>query len=64
MNVAMLGNIVSQLHIHCVARYKTDEMWPAPVWGKGEVKPYNEQECDVLCQQLKAIFSDFIQEDD
>ncbi|MDG1065651.1 MAG: HIT family protein [Luminiphilus sp.] len=40
MNTAALGNIVSQLHIHVVARYANDVAWPAPVWGVGTVKPY------------------------
>ena len=33
INVAALGNSVSQLHIHIIARFKTDEAWPGPVWG-------------------------------
>lgn len=34
MNIAALGNVVSQLHVHHVVRYRTDVAWPAPVWGK------------------------------
>lgn len=37
MNVAALGNQVQQLHIHLIARKKTDAAWPNPVWGKGRV---------------------------
>ena len=33
INVAALGNVVPQLHIHIVARCKTDPLWPKPVWG-------------------------------
>ncbi len=33
LNIAALGNMVPQLHIHHVARYQTDLAWPAPVWG-------------------------------
>ena len=33
INVGALGNIVQQLHIHVVARFKTDDAWPGPVWG-------------------------------
>lgn len=33
LNVASLGNIVPQLHIHVVARYRSDAAWPSPVWG-------------------------------
>jgi len=32
LNIASLGNIVSQLHIHCVARTKTDSLWPQGIW--------------------------------
>jgi len=33
INVAALGNVVDQLHIHVIARFKTDAAWPGPVWG-------------------------------
>lgn len=33
INVAALGNVVSQLHVHIIARYRSDPAWPAPVWG-------------------------------
>ena len=41
INVAALGNMVPQLHIHHVARFKTDAAWPAPVWGAVPAKPYD-----------------------
>ena len=40
MNIAAIGNHVPQLHIHHIARHKTDPAWPAPVWGKLPTKPY------------------------
>ncbi len=40
MNVATLGNMVPQLHIHVIARTADDAVWPAPVWGRGEAQPY------------------------
>ena len=43
MNVGALGNIVRQLHVHVVARFASDMAWPAPVWGKGEAEPYDDQ---------------------
>jgi len=58
MNVAALGNVVSQLHIHHVARFIQDDSWPAPVWGKGESIPYSEQESDAVIEQLKSVFKD------
>ena len=33
VNIAMLGNVVSQLHLHLVMRNKSDPAWPGPVWG-------------------------------
>ena len=33
INVAALGNVVPQLHVHVIARRKTDTAWPRPVWG-------------------------------
>lgn len=41
MNVAALGNMVNQLHVHVVARFKGDAAWPAPVWGKNPAIPYS-----------------------
>ncbi|WNL38465.1 HIT domain-containing protein [Halomonas sp. PAMB 3232] len=41
LNVAALGNVVSQLHVHLVVRFTRDDAWPAPVWGKGEAVPYS-----------------------
>ncbi|RKZ88197.1 MAG: HIT family protein [Gammaproteobacteria bacterium] len=63
MNVAMLGNVVSQLHLHHVARFKVDETWPGPVWGKGQAVPYNQDESNVVCQQLKNAFSALLHDD-
>jgi len=64
MNTAALGNVVSQLHIHHVARYQGDETWPAPVWGKGQSVAYSEQESDAVCQQIKSAFADLLQDVD
>jgi len=64
MNIAALGNVVSQLHVHHVARYHGDETWPAPVWGKGQAIAYSEQESDAVCQQIKSVFVDLLQDAD
>ena len=42
LNIAALGNMVPQLHIHHVARYTTDPAWPAPVWGRLPAVVYDE----------------------
>lgn len=44
LNVAAIGNVVAQLHIHIVARFEDDTAWPAPVWGHGAREPYDENE--------------------
>ncbi|NOS89483.1 MAG: HIT domain-containing protein [Methylococcaceae bacterium] len=58
MNIAAIGNIVPQLHIHHIVRYQTDAAWPAPVWGKFAALPYApEQLADttVTIQQLLKL---------
>lgn len=58
MNIAALGNMVPQLHIHVIARYKTDEAWPNPIWGRGS-KPYSDmgilEASDVLRREFAKI---------
>ncbi|MBX3698800.1 MAG: HIT family protein [Dokdonella sp.] len=44
LNVAALGNVVAQLHVHVIARFEDDPAWPAPVWGKVESRPYPPEE--------------------
>lgn len=41
LNVAAIGNIVAQLHVHVVARFTTDIAWPKPVWGFPDTRPYS-----------------------
>jgi diadenosine tetraphosphate (Ap4A) HIT family hydrolase len=52
MNVAALGNMVPQLHVHVVARFSNDEAWPAPVWGVGKAVPYAPEVADALIKQV------------
>jgi diadenosine tetraphosphate (Ap4A) HIT family hydrolase len=40
LNVAALGNVVSQLHVHVMARFHSDAAWPRPVFGVGTPEPY------------------------
>ncbi|MCK9396564.1 MAG: HIT family protein [Methylobacter sp.] len=44
MNIAAIGNLVPQLHIHHIVRYQTDKAWPAPVWGKFAAVPYTDRQ--------------------
>ena len=56
MNVAALGNVVAQLHIHHIVRYKNDISWPAPVWGAHPAKVYLESE---LGKQISRLIDGF-----
>ena len=42
LNIAAIGNVVPQLHIHHIARFTSDASWPAPVWGALPAVPYSE----------------------
>ena len=57
LNVAALGNVVSQLHVHHIARYRIDIAWPRPVWGVGESIPYTEQEVVAISKRVAEAFS-------
>lgn len=43
LNVAALGNLVPQLHVHVIARYRDDPAWPRPVWGTATALHYSEE---------------------
>ena len=55
INIGALGNVVSQLHVHVVARSEADAAWPGPVWGKGVAERYNDVEAASLLQQFKTL---------
>ena len=57
MNVAALGNVVKQLHIHHVVRYSGDPAWPSPVWGKLPAKPYEQTELDEIIERLRPVLT-------
>ena len=57
MNIGALGNIVPQLHIHHIVRYKNDLAWPAPVWGKISAKPYTEDVLQDMKGKLQAAIA-------
>ncbi|MDI5890382.1 HIT domain-containing protein [Halomonas rhizosphaerae] len=41
LNIASLGNVVAQLHVHVIVRRREDAAWPAPVWGHGQAEGYD-----------------------
>ncbi|MGB2739365.1 MAG: HIT domain-containing protein [Cognaticolwellia sp.] len=61
MNVAALGNVVPQLHLHHIVRFKNDVCWPKPIWGQQALTPYTEQELESIknriIPKLSAILS-------
>ncbi|MGN8275274.1 HIT domain-containing protein [Pseudomonas sp. SMV71] len=58
MNVATLGNVVSQLHMHVIVRKRDDVAWPAPVWGKHPARPYTEVQVAAVRERLRMALTD------
>lgn len=58
MNVASLGNIVGQLHMHVIVRRRDDAVWPAPVWGKLPAQPYSAEQLAVVMTKLRMALDD------
>jgi diadenosine tetraphosphate (Ap4A) HIT family hydrolase len=52
LNVAALGNLVPQLHVHVIARYTHDIAWPRPVWGNATARSYAPE---VLVERVQAL---------
>lgn len=61
MNVATLGNMVSQLHMHVIVRRKGDPAWPAAVWGRHPAVPYSPDEVTAIRQKLRLVLTDNFQ---
>ncbi len=57
LNIAALGNVVPQLHIHHIARFCNDACWPAPVWGAVEAIPYQQEQLETIKNQLLEWFN-------
>lgn len=53
LNIAALGNAVPQLHVHVIARRKTDKAWPKPVWGAAEPLDHDFTELDRFMHAMK-----------
>lgn len=54
LNVAALGNMVRQLHVHVIARFEGDAAWAGPVWGKVPARPYSESSARDVAERLAA----------
>ncbi|WP_101746369.1 HIT domain-containing protein [Endozoicomonas acroporae] len=58
INVAALGNVVRQLHVHHVVRFTADAAWPAPVWGRHPARPYTDEQLAEVMRKLKTGITD------
>ena len=56
INIGALGNLVPQLHIHVIGRFRTDRAWPGPVWGAGPARPYADEELAAASFGIKKAF--------
>lgn len=56
LNIAALGNVVPQLHIHHIARFASDACWPSPVWGAVTAIPYQKSQIESINNQLLTWF--------
>jgi len=53
INVAALGNVVPQLHVHVIARSRGDAAWPKPVWGAVPARAYKDTALQTLQTSLR-----------
>ena len=58
MNVANLGNVVSQLHMHVIVRRRGDDAWPGPVWGRHPARPYSSEQVEAIRGKLRMVLTD------
>lgn len=61
LNIAALGNVVPQLHLHHVVRYRGDACWPAPVWGQRPARPYEPGAMAQCIARLKTHLVDGVE---
>ncbi len=57
INIAAIGNLVPQLHIHHVVRYTNDKAWPAPIWGKYPAEAYSQAFLTERLNLIDSVFS-------
>lgn len=53
LNVAALGNVTAQLHVHVVGRRHDDGLWPDPVWGRGAALPYGPAALQAAASRIR-----------
>jgi len=55
INIASIGNVVPQLHIHVIGRFKNDFCWPAPVWCQTDFSAYNNKNLQSIIQSVEKM---------
>ena len=61
INIASLGNVVPQLHLHHIVRYSTDAAWPDPIWGKVPANEYTPDGVNEIIDKLRGgLTRDFL----
>jgi len=58
MNLAALGNMVPQLHLHHIVRFEGDPAWPGPVWGKQAPVAYSDEELEQVRSRLAPVLAE------
>jgi diadenosine tetraphosphate (Ap4A) HIT family hydrolase len=57
VNVGALGNVVPQLHVHVIGRFRSDPAWPDPVWGHGQRTPYPAHAAAAFIDRARGLFT-------
>lgn len=60
LNIAAIGNLVTQLHIHHVARYRNDIAWPTPIWGKFAATPFETSEAKGHIERMRTHLAQYL----
>ncbi len=53
INIGAFGNVVPQLHVHVIARFKGDPAWPNPIWGVGQPQHYDPARADEMMRRVR-----------
>lgn len=61
LNIAALGNVVPQLHLHHIGRYRSDPAWPGPVWGRLPALPYAPGAAEARVEAMRAALGERLQ---
>jgi diadenosine tetraphosphate (Ap4A) HIT family hydrolase len=57
VNVGALGNMVPQMHIHVIGRFRSDPAWPGPAWSHGTRTPYPDHAAAALIERAAGLFT-------